>query len=338
MNQPLPRQHLYSHSQESQQVCQASIVLLNNIKVKVKLALLSAVTLLVAAIISSCGGSGGSTSTSTPTLAPISTLAPGPTATATSTATPTPTGTAIWELDVRAGPGSGYDVSFTLPAGTQFTLSARDSTEQWVEISTSDERTGWVRVIEIKIDPSVSIGSLPVSPKPINPLPIFQGNYALGYVQGLAPAYDMGVNTSGGLTNWVEVKPPLSAYDSSAIIMDYPRGQSWGAVFITVGKPTQSPRPGEDLSRYHKLSLELGGDAGGESVSIGIKDNNQPDNGSETKVSVSCPPRREGMKTFTFPLSRFTGADLHKLYVVIEFVFTGGTPENVWVGDIQYLL
>lgn len=69
-------------------------------------------------------------------------------------------------------------------------------------------------------------------------------------------------------------------------------------------------------------------------MSIGIKDNTQPDDGTETKVPVY------GLTTswnpFTFPLSQFTGADLHNLYVVIEFVFAG-TPETVCARNIQYL-
>jgi len=117
--------------------------------------------------------------------------------------------------------------------------------------------------------------------------------------------------------------------------MAYPSGQSFGAVFITVGKPIQPPRPGKDLSKYHQLSVELQGQVGGESVSIGIKDKNQPDDGSETKVPVSG--LTTDWKHFTFPLSKFTVADLHKLYVVIEFVFAGGTPATVCARNIQYV-
>jgi len=152
-------------------------------------------------------------------------------------------------------------------------------------------------------------------------LPIFVGGQ-------LAPGFDMGVNTSGGLTNWVTVR-------NGAICMTYPRGQSWGAVFITVGMPTQPPRPGKDLSRYHQLSLELRGQVGSQSVSIGIKDKNQPDNGSETKVLVSH--LTTSWRPFAFPLSKFKCANLHQLYVVIEFVFAN-KPESVCARNIQYLL
>ena len=152
-------------------------------------------------------------------------------------------------------------------------------------------------------------------------LPIFVGGK-------LAPGYDMGVNTSERLFNWVTVK-------NGEICMAYPSGQSWGAVFITVGKPVPpGHRPGNDFSQYHQLSLELRGQVGGQSVSIGIKDKNQPDNGSETKVHVSG--LTTSWKPFVFPLSKFKRADLHQLYVVTEFVFAG-TPERVCARNIQYL-
>ena len=117
--------------------------------------------------------------------------------------------------------------------------------------------------------------------------------------------------------------------------MDHPSGQSWGTVFITVGKTTQKPRFGKDFSNYTQPSLELSGQAGGESLSIGIKDKNQPDNGSETKVPVSG--LTTDWKPFVYPLSKFKGTDLHKLYVVIEFVFAG-TPATVCARNIQYQL
>jgi hypothetical protein len=163
--------------------------------------------------------------------------------------------------------------------------------------------------------------SPPVATPTVSPGAIFVGDT-------LAPGYGMGVNTSGGLTNWVTVT-------NGEICMAYPSGQSWGTVFITVGNPTQPPRPGKDFSKYHQLSLELRGQVGGEPVSIGIKANKQPDNGAETKVPVSG--LTMDWQPFAFPLSKFKGADLHNLYVVIEFVFAG-TPATVCARNIQYQL
>ena len=144
----------------------------------------------------------------------------------------------------------------------------------------------------------------------------------------LAPGYDMGVDTSGGRTDWVT---DMKGY----MRMAYPSGQSWGAVFITVGEPTSRSRPGQDLSNYHALSLELRGEVGGERVWIGIKDDTDRDDGMETRLPVSGLTTE--WQTYTFPLSKFRTADLSRLYVVIEYVFESGRPaETVYFRNIQY--
>jgi len=127
----------------------------------------------------------------------------------------------------------------------------------------------------------------------------------------LNTGYDMGVNTSGGRTDWL-------SNQGGYMRMAYPPGQSWGAVFITYGKPRNFPRSGKDLSRFEILSVELRGAKGGEVVEIGLKDNEDPDNGSEAKIPVTV---TKEWKTYTFPLSKFFTADLKNLYVVTEFVF-----------------
>ncbi len=139
----------------------------------------------------------------------------------------------------------------------------------------------------------------------------------------------MGVDTSGKLRDWVTDK-------NGFMCMAYPGNQDWAAVFITFGKPIDPPRPGKDLSGYQTLSLELRGEAGGEYVSVGLKDNADPDNGTEKKMQVSN--LTPNWQTFTFSLSSFDTADLTKLYVVTEFVFEPGTPaETVCFRHIQYL-
>jgi|GEM_PF-1080591 len=151
-----------------------------------------------------------------------------------------------------------------------------------------------------------------------NRCPIFMGNLAKGF--------DMGVNTSGGLTNWVTV-------DTSVIEMSYPAGQTWGAVFITVGEPTIPPRPGRDLSRFSELVLELCGGQGNETVWIGVKDNTDPDDGSEARVKIY------GIGTdweeHVLPLSQFYTAKFESIYVPIEFVFDGGV-KTVRARNIEY--
>jgi hypothetical protein len=106
----------------------------------------------------------------------------------------------------------------------------------------------------------------------------------------------------------------------------YPAGQSWGAVFVTVGPPREKPRPSHDLSAFDTLVVEMKGDKGGEMVKIGIKTNEQPDDGSESQSLVSLEP---GWQTYTFALADFRGTDAHRIYVPIEFVFAGAsTPDD----------
>jgi exo-beta-1,3-glucanase (GH17 family) len=153
--------------------------------------------------------------------------------------------------------------------------------------------------------------------------------HSIYYGPRLADGYDMGVNTSEGLTDWLT---DMGGY----MRMDYPSGQSWGAVFVTVGPPTDPPRPGKDLSNYRALSLELRGEVGGEDVWVGLKDNTDRDDGSERKIRVR--DLTKDWQTFNFPLSAFVTADLTRLYVVTEFVFEPGTPaETVYFRRIRYL-
>lgn len=175
------------------------------------------------------------------------------------------------------------------------------------------------------------IGCAPVStplsapaptPTPAKPQIIYKGT-------NLTKGYDMGVDTSDGLRNWV-----ADMHDS--ICMNYPGNQAWGAVFITFGQPVPSnQRPGQDLSSFKTLSMELKGDKGGEYLSIGIKDKLDPDDGTERKYNVNV---TNAWKAYTFPLSDFDTADLTQLYVLTEFVFEPNTPaENVCFRNIEYL-
>lgn len=164
---------------------------------------------------------------------------------------------------------------------------------------------------------SLGIGFGPVSAQAPTEKLIFDGTK-------LGDELDMGVNTSGGRTDWV-------GPDGGAMKMAYPAGQAWGAVFITVGKPKDPPRPGWDLSAFATLLVEVRGDAGS-TIEIGIKDANMPDDGTEQKVIV---PVFNSYRTYAIPLSKFNRANLKNIYVAAEFVFSGG-QQTVWFRNIRY--
>jgi hypothetical protein len=145
-------------------------------------------------------------------------------------------------------------------------------------------------------------------------------------VSTLSSGFGIGVNSSGEKTNWL-------TKEAGDMEMSYPPDQAWGAVFITVGNPKPPPRPSQDFSAFDTLSVEMKGEAGGESLQIGLKTNAQPDNGSETKLPLRLTSE---WKTYKFPLRDFTGTDPRRLYVVAEFVFSGAAAETVYFRNVRY--
>lgn len=84
------------------------------------------------------------------------------------------------------------------------------------------------------------------------------------------------------------------------------------------------------------LSLDLKGSIGGESVRIALKDNTDPDNGSEAKVLIS--DLVTSWQMYKIPLTSFSTADLTRLYMVTGFIFENGTPaETVCFRNLRYL-
>ena len=142
----------------------------------------------------------------------------------------------------------------------------------------------------------------------------------------LSPGFDMGVNSSGGNTHWL-------TNEGKDMKMSYPAGASWGAVFITVGKPKDPPRPSQDFAAFDTLLVEMKGEAGGEQLDIGLKTSDQPDDGSETKLPLRLTSE---WHTYTFPLKEFSGTDLRKLYVVAECVFSGANAQTAYLRKVQY--
>jgi exo-beta-1,3-glucanase (GH17 family) len=154
------------------------------------------------------------------------------------------------------------------------------------------------------------------------------------FVDGRLSAYlDMGVDTSRGRTDWL-------ATPRDSLRMSYPAGQTWGAVFITVGTPRPRPRPSMDFSGFRTLSLELKGERGGEAVEVGIKDSSEPDDGREKKRRIG--DLGTEYRTYDIPLSEFGTPrmvypdDLSELYVVVEFVFSGARAQTVYARNIRY--
>jgi len=157
-------------------------------------------------------------------------------------------------------------------------------------------------------------------------LNLFAQNHPIYVGQTLSPGYGIGVNTNLGKNNWLS--------DSSGYMkMVYPSGQEWGAVFITVGAPKYPPRPFMNFTMYKSITLEMKGAIGRETVYIGIKDNTDPDDGRETKITFSL---TNHWQVYEILLNRFVTADLSHLHMPIEFVFEGNQSKTVYFRNIKY--
>ncbi len=136
----------------------------------------------------------------------------------------------------------------------------------------------------------------------------------------------LGLNTSNNRADWL-------SNDGTELIMQYPAGQAWGSVFLTVGTAVPpGNRPGRDMSACQNLVLEMMGDQG--TVNVGIKDTSQPDNGTEPTVPVQISGQ---WQTYTIPLSRLSPpTNLKAVYVLAELNFSGPQTQNLRVRSIVY--
>ena len=150
----------------------------------------------------------------------------------------------------------------------------------------------------------------------------------------LSTYYDIGVDTSEERRDWLS-----EAEDG--LEMAYPAQQEWGAVFFTVGVPVDPPRPWKDFSEFGSLVVDLKGAVGGETVRVGVKDYDDPDDGQEKTVTVSGLSTE--WKTSSFPLTEFASSrfvapgGLERVYVPVEFVFDGPAAMTVYVRSVRYV-
>jgi hypothetical protein len=152
----------------------------------------------------------------------------------------------------------------------------------------------------------------------------------------LSPGFNMGVSSSGGLSNWV-------TNENGFMQCAYPTGQQWGSVFITAGPPTSDTgsRLTVNESQFNYLSVDLKGANGGETVAVGVKTNTDPNNGDEPVFTVSN--LTTNWQTFKIPLSSLVAAPAYpatrftQLYVVCELVFEPGVPsETVSFRNVEF--
>ncbi|MDR3272391.1 MAG: hypothetical protein LBT29_02745 [Flavobacteriaceae bacterium] len=144
----------------------------------------------------------------------------------------------------------------------------------------------------------------------------------------LGQGLELGVDTDTQKRDWVG-----KVGSDGVLCMSYPKGQNWGVVFISVGKAESSfdKRKWKNCNGYSKLVVELKGNPGDE-IEIGLKDNDDPDNGIETKIPIALKGEWE---TVEIELKEFKTAYLKQLYILTEFVFA--EKANICIKRIQFI-
>jgi exo-beta-1,3-glucanase (GH17 family) len=159
------------------------------------------------------------------------------------------------------------------------------------------------------------------------PATVVQRSYRDVYVGGLVSGFGLGVETSGRQRQWLTASNEM-------VVLRYPPKQQWGQMFISVGPPAPpGHRSSLDLSAYRSLVVDMRAAVDGQCIRIGIKDKNQPDDGSEFTVQRCLTTQ---WSTITLPLSAFTGVDLKQLYVVFEVLFQGSSSTTVEIRNVRY--
>ena len=286
--------------------------------------------------------SSGNTSTTEESLSDFTTTAAGPIISLV-TATPSETSAVIsWTTDQPAS----SDIYYGL--GTAYGLSSLDATLKTSHsVNLSALSAGTIYHYKVKstnagtVSSESSDGTFTTTGTFAWPAPPASGEIYMEADGGVFKSegdlgYDMGVDTSGGEQTW-------ALEQSGYMKVSYPAGQTWGAVYILRWPPpwntTDNPNATHmafDYSGYTKLSVDLKGDIGGETVKIGIKDADDPDTGTETKKTAG--PLTTSWVTYTYNLSEFKSAnDLKKIYLAIEFVWDGAMPaQTIYFKNVKY--
>lgn len=240
--------------------------------------------------------------------------------------------------------GQAVDGTVTLAnvsSGTAVALSSSNSQAATVPSTvaiTSGATSATFRVTtsEVAADAAVTITASYAGPPPLTQTatltvtapPPPPGFVVLDASSALAAGFDIFVNTDRGLTSWL-------TRTGDEMQAAYPTDQLFGFVAIVLaGNSNLGSRPSRDMSSYRTLQVQMRGAVGGETFDVGIKDNTDPDDGSETKRTITV---SSSWQTYSFTLADFRTADLRRLYLLFEIVFNGRNGRTVFFKDVRYL-
>ena len=117
------------------------------------------------------------------------------------------------------------------------------------------------------------------------------------------------------------------------LVMAYPENTfEWGSPYFWVNA-LQGRVNEMDFSTYTKVVLEMKGEMGGEVFQIAMKDKSDPNDGSESRVSLELTSE---WKVYEIETSQFATADMKTIMIPLAFIFTGPTGRKIHVRSIQF--
>jgi hypothetical protein len=111
------------------------------------------------------------------------------------------------------------------------------------------------------------------------------------------------------------------------------KNMDWGVQYFTVASEAFSEKPSKDYSSFKTLRVEAKAPISGQELKIILKDAQDPDDGTETRVTITL---SDEWQTYDIALSEFETADLTQLHMVVGFVFLENEQE-VQIRTVEYI-
>lgn len=109
----------------------------------------------------------------------------------------------------------------------------------------------------------------------------------------------------------------------------------WAAGMFIVDSLGRNVRASKDFRDFKKISVELKGNKGGEKLQLALKDKNDPDDGTESRVDITL---SKNWQTYTFDLRKnFPTANLKNLHQLAGFVVQDLKGITFFVRNIRFL-
>ena len=109
--------------------------------------------------------------------------------------------------------------------------------------------------------------------------------------------------------------------------------QNWAAVYLRNPSSVQAEFPTKDFSGYKSIKIELKGEREGKPIFFALKDADDPDDGTESRVPIRL---SKEWQTYEFELSEFKTANLKKLFLVATFIVLD-EARTFSIRNIEYL-